>query len=168
MSYLKDVKIKKEHLHTQRQILDQKPQLSVAEAKLKNGWIRAVRTALGLSGRQLAQRLGVTPANIQRLEDSEQKKTISLQSLSRAAEAMDCELVYMFVPKAPAKSFDEILSRRSLALAAEIASGVSHSMALEDQKVSSSATDTQIQDLAHTLKQDLDPRLWPFKKTKAK
>lgn len=159
------MKTNKKALHQQRQILDQKP----SSSRPKKGWIRSVRNALGLSEKTLAERMGLAQANIHRLEMNEQKDSITLGSLRKAAENMDCELIYMFVPKAPYKSFDEILDRRALDLASRIAKGVSHSMTLEDQKVSEKITDYQIQNLASELKQKLDMRLWtdlPLKKKK--
>src|SRR5215212_1792829 len=63
------------------------------------GWIREIRSALGMSAAQLAHRLGVGQSTVAKLEKSEAEATISLQSLRKVAEAMDCTLVYAFVPR---------------------------------------------------------------------
>src|ERR1700689_1270651 len=63
-----------------------------------HGWIKAIRRALGISEPQLAKRLNVTQPSIAALEQSEEKGTIELATLRRAAEALDCRLVYALVP----------------------------------------------------------------------
>ena len=63
------------------------------------GWIRAVREALGMSAPQFAERLGVARQTAQEQEQNEIDGSIRLSTLRRAAEALDCQLVYAFVPK---------------------------------------------------------------------
>ena len=65
------------------------------------GWVKAIRTALGMSGRELGERMGVSQSTITDLEASEHRGTIQLDSLRRAADALDCELVYSIIPKTP-------------------------------------------------------------------
>src|ERR1700709_484409 len=62
------------------------------------GWVRALRDALGLTGVQFARRLGVQPPSVAALEASEENGTVQLKTLQRAAEALDCTLVYALVP----------------------------------------------------------------------
>jgi len=62
-------------------------------------WLRRVRQALGLHVTDIARALKVNKSVIYRLEKSEDKKSISLNSLEKAAEAMDCKLVYAIVPR---------------------------------------------------------------------
>ncbi len=96
------------------------------------GWVRAIRDAIGMTGAQLGKRLGMTAQGIVSLERSEASGTIQLNTLRRAAEAMDCVLVYALVPKA---SLTEMVDRRAREIALRALSRVSHSMALEDQQV---------------------------------
>jgi predicted DNA-binding mobile mystery protein A len=63
------------------------------------GWIRAIRDALGMSGAQLAHRMGITQPAVAQLERSEANGLIGLDALHRAADALDCELVYALVPR---------------------------------------------------------------------
>lgn len=154
------MKTNKKAQHQQRQILDLKLKDFSTRPTIKKGWVKSVRNALGISSRQLAKLMSVTQTNITQLESSESNKTVSLKSLSKAAEAMDCELVYMIVPKSPNNSFDELLDQKAMALAKKIASGVPHSMSLELQEVNSTTTQDQIKNLAQDLKKDLDVRLW--------
>src|ERR1700681_3625620 len=65
------------------------------------GWIKAVREALGMTTAQLAKRLGIKQPTVVALEQSEAKGSIELATLRRVAEALDCALVYVFVPKKP-------------------------------------------------------------------
>lgn len=62
------------------------------------GWIRAVRTSLGMSVRQMAERMDITQQSAARLEKNEADDVIKLKSLRKAAEALDCRLVYALVP----------------------------------------------------------------------
>ena len=78
------------------------------------GWIRTIRDALGMSSRQLAARMGVSQPAVSQLERSEVAGRIQLDSLRRAAAALDCELVYSLVPRA---SLEETLATRARALA---------------------------------------------------
>ena len=96
------------------------------------GWIRAIRDAIGMSGAQLADRLGMTAQGLVSVERSEAQGRIQLNTLRRAAEAMDCVLVYALIPKT---SLTEMVEHRARDLALMALSRVSHSMALEDQLV---------------------------------
>ena len=62
------------------------------------GWIRAIRDALGMTGVQFARRLRIRPQSVDALEQSEATGSIQLKTLRRAAEALDCTLVYALVP----------------------------------------------------------------------
>ena len=148
--------------HQQRQILDQKIQSQTWGLRPKVGWLKSVRDALGISARQLAKLMKASPNTVSQLEASEVKKTASLKSLSKAAAAMDCELVYWIQPNHPHRSFDQILDQKALILAQKISKGVAHSMSLEEQKVTNQITENQIKALAQDLKRELDPRLWQY------
>src|SRR5205814_3836994 len=65
------------------------------------GWIKAVRESLGMTTAQLAKRLKVKQPTVVKMEQSEAKGTIELATLRRVAEALDCTLVYAFVPNKP-------------------------------------------------------------------
>ena len=94
------------------------------------GWVRAIRDAIGMSGVQLAGRLGVRPQSVDALEKSEAAGTIRLDTLRRAAEAMDCTLVYALVPNT---SLEAAVAARARAVALRDLAGIDHTMRLEDQ-----------------------------------
>lgn len=106
----------------------------VNAAKPARGWLRAVREALGLAQGGVAEKLAVTRQAYADYEAAEARGTITLNSLQRAAEAMECELVYFLVPRETvAASYRELAQRHDPAFKRLRAS--EHSMALEDQAV---------------------------------
>jgi predicted DNA-binding mobile mystery protein A len=94
------------------------------------GWVRAVRDALNMSTSQLANRMGVTRSAIAQLERSEVKLSVRLDTLRRAAEALDCDLVYALVPRV---GLQESVRRQSERHAARVVGRVDRTMQLEDQ-----------------------------------
>jgi predicted DNA-binding mobile mystery protein A len=69
------------------------------------GWIRAIRESLGMTATQLAARMGIVQSSVTELEKAEARGAAQLSSLKRAAEAMNCSLVYAFVPNDTLESF---------------------------------------------------------------
>jgi predicted DNA-binding mobile mystery protein A len=69
------------------------------ERRPPKGWVRAIRDGLGMTSTELAVRLGVSQSTVSELEHSEMRDTAKLGSLRRAADALDCELVYILVPR---------------------------------------------------------------------
>ena len=63
------------------------------------GLLRVVRMALGLRAGVVAERIGVNRSVLFRLEKSEREWRINLESMSRVAAAMGCEVVYGIVPR---------------------------------------------------------------------
>ncbi len=80
------------------------------------GWIRAVRNALGMSGRQLARRLGLTQQSVARMEKDEIAGALTIKTLRRVAESLDCVLVYGIVPR---ESLESIVQDRARLIAGE-------------------------------------------------
>ena len=106
------------------------------------GWLRATRDALGMSRAQMAGRMGVTRARIAQLEQSEKDETIKLDTLRRAADALNCTLVYAVVPNKP---YDQVMSDQARARAEEHVAQVTQTMRLEGQTPSESVqTQAQI------------------------
>jgi predicted DNA-binding mobile mystery protein A len=103
---------------------------AAGQARPKRGWIRELREALGMSARQLAERMRVTQPSVADFERREAQGTITLASLERAAEALGCRFVYAFVPD---ESLETMVRARAERVAARIVDGVEHTMRLEDQ-----------------------------------
>lgn len=115
------------------------------EPRPHKGWIRAIRDALGMSSRELATRMGVAQQTIPDLERSEQRGTIKLETLQRAADALDCDLVYFLRPR---RSLDELVTSQARHKAAQHLWRVAHHSRLEDQAVTDEDTAAQLDDLA--------------------
>jgi transcriptional regulator with XRE-family HTH domain len=68
-------------------------------SQLPNGWLRTARESLMISVDQCAEKLGMSRANYSQFEKRELEGKITIETLARAAEALDCELVYAIRPK---------------------------------------------------------------------
>jgi predicted DNA-binding mobile mystery protein A len=119
------------------------------------GWIRAIRSALGMTGVQLAQRLKVSPQTAEALEKSEANGTIQLKTLRRAAEALDCRLVYALVPNT---SLEEAVRTRARKIARRDLGRVAHTMTLEAQGTGDEDLDARIEDYIRDALRERD--LW--------
>jgi predicted DNA-binding mobile mystery protein A len=100
-------------------------------ARPQRGWLRAIREGLGLTLDNVGQKLGQSRRRIQEFEDAEAKDRITLHSLRRVADAMDCVLVYAIVPKSG--TISDLVERRAREHAEEDVRDVEHTMALENQ-----------------------------------
>jgi predicted DNA-binding mobile mystery protein A len=96
------------------------------------GWIRAVRDALGMSGRQLACRLGLTQQSVARMEKNEGAGALTIKTLRRVAEGLDCVLVYGIVPR---ESLEKMVHDRARLIARKRMERVDQTMRLEDQEL---------------------------------
>ena len=114
----------------------------------EGGWARTIREAIGMSQRQLAERMGVSKRTIQSAERNEARRKIQLESLQALAEGLDCELVYAFVPR---ESLQASLEKRAENLARRMVETVSISMELEEQGVPDDERQRQIEELASDL-----------------
>src|SRR5260370_35109921 len=95
------------------------------------GWVRAIRDALGMTGVQFAKRLAIRPQSVEALEKSEANGSIQLKTLRRAAQALDCTLVYALVPNT---SLGGAVRARVRQIAERDLSRVAHTMKLEAQE----------------------------------
>jgi len=62
------------------------------------GYIRWMREGLGQTRETVAGRMGVAPQSLAGYEDAEAEGTIRLDTLRRAALALNCTVVYALVP----------------------------------------------------------------------
>lgn len=81
----------------------------------KQGWVREIRDALGISQAQLAARAGIARATVQQMERAEGRRRITLASLDRLAQAMECQVAFAIVPKNG--TLQDIRARQALARA---------------------------------------------------
>jgi hypothetical protein len=78
-----------------------------------DGWIRSVRQATGFPTGEMGVRLRVDKREIFRLEVAEKYGRIDLGRLRQLGGALDCELVYAFVPRE--STFEELAERERAA-----------------------------------------------------
>ncbi len=118
-----------------RRILDdrfKKIQAITSFGAPSNGWIRSIREAIGMSAADLGNRLGIAPQSVLTLEKSELNGRAQMDSLKKAAEALDCTFVYALIPNS---SLEDFVQRQLRKVATEKMKKVSHSMKLEDQEI---------------------------------
>jgi predicted DNA-binding mobile mystery protein A len=123
----------------------------------RNGWVRAIREALGMSAMQLAARLNVTRQSIEDLERNEASGKITLERLTKLAGAMNCRVVYALVPEQPLAA---IQRDRAHTIARRQLQPVAHSMKLEAQGVSQKEEARQLKLLIQKLLAGNPKRLW--------
>jgi predicted DNA-binding mobile mystery protein A len=121
------------------------------------GWVKALRESLGMTGEQLARRIGVTKPRVYEIERAELNGSITLDSLERAAQAMDCQLVYALIPRQPLQTMVE---QRALLEAKKRMRTAAHTMTLEDQAVEETELREQIEALAKELLDQKGSILW--------
>ena len=119
------------------------------------GWVRAIRDALGMTGVQFAKRLNIRPQSVEALEKSEANGSIQLKTLRRAAEALDCTLVYALVPNA---SLDEAVRARAHKIAERELGRVAHTMKLEAQGTGDANLEARIEAYVRDVVKDRE--LW--------
>jgi len=123
------------------------------------GWLRAIREALGMTSAALAARLEITASGLRKLEQAEATDAITLGTLRRVAEALDCELQYTLVPRRPLR---EMRRQQALKLAQQWQQRAGRTMALEAQPIDSPSEGAQqrLEAMAQEILRTSGTRLW--------
>lgn len=119
----------------------------------QKGWINTIRTSLNMTMAQLGAKLNITRQAIKRIEDSEAKGTLSINSLKDVAQALELKFVYGFVPKEG--SIDNLINSKAEKLARKIVLRTNHNMKLEDQGISDDKINDSVIDLANEIKREM-------------
>lgn len=122
------------------------------------GWIKAIRTALGMSMQQLGNKLNMSKQGVMDIERREKDGSITIKSLREIARAMDMQLVYGFVPNDG--SLDALIEKRATELATQIVMHTANTMKLEDQANSKKRIATAIRERAAVIKNEMPKILW--------
>ncbi|MCG8042450.1 MAG: mobile mystery protein A [Candidatus Thiodiazotropha endolucinida] len=130
---------------------------SDAFVRPSRGWLKAIREALGMTTTQLAERLGVVQSRAVAIEKAEIEGSITLNSLEKAAQAMDCRLVYALVPRQP---LDKLVRERAERLAKKRMESTRHSMALEAQRVEAADEQEQLKRMIDRLLEKAGSDIW--------
>ncbi len=100
----------------------------------QKGWIREMRQALGITLAKLGDLCGLATPTIAQAERRELEGKLSLETLRKTAEAMNCELTYSFIPKS---DMTEFIEKKAYEKAKRILNVADTHMSLENQKVTS-------------------------------
>jgi predicted DNA-binding mobile mystery protein A len=115
--------------------------------QVRNGWINYIRTIMGIKLSTLAKLAKTTSSTVQQAEKREAKGKVTLETLRRMANAMDCDFVYAFIPK---KELKNLIRDKAYSKAKKILERADTHMTLEDQKVITSYQE-RIERLARKL-----------------
>lgn len=125
--------IKPDFLTLQRQQLDSefkgRRSLKQRESE-KQSWIKVIRTAIGMTTKQLGKRLQMTEQGVSDLERREANETITLGTLRKAANALNAELVVAVIPR---ESLEAMVHEQARSKAMDERNRVAHTMRLESQ-----------------------------------
>jgi predicted DNA-binding mobile mystery protein A len=122
------------------------------------GWIKAIRTTLGMSMQQLGKKLSVSKQAILDIEKREKSGSITIKSLKEIARALDMQLVYGFVSKH--ESLEQMIEKRAKELATEIVMRTNNTMTLEDQQNSKERIAQAIAQKTAEIKFEMPKYLW--------
>jgi len=122
------------------------------------GWVNAVRLAIGMSMRQLANRLSITRQSVLDIERREKSGSITLKSLKDVANALDMEFVYGFVPKGG--TMERLIEKKAREKATEIVMRASNTMKLENQENSRQRIEKAIEERTEELINTMPKILW--------
>ena len=110
-----------------------------------------------MNNRQLAQRLGVSNSRIPRIEQDEITGGLTLKTMNRVADELDCIFVYGFVPRT---SLRETIRNQAESLAKKRFKKLMHTMELEDQGLSSNENKKVLDSLVEEIINSSSATLW--------
>ena len=122
------------------------------------GWIKAIRTAIGMSMLQLGNKLCISKQGILDMEKREKDGSITIRSLKEIGRVLDMQLVYGFVPNVG--SLDALIEKRATEIATKIVVRTSNTMKLEDQGNSKQRIEKAIKERAEEIKKEMPKILW--------
>lgn len=122
------------------------------------GWVKTIRTSIGMSLEQLGGKLGITKQSAQNIEKREKDGSITIKALEDVARALEMKLVYGFVPIDG--SIDELIKKKAKHLATEIVLRTSGNMKLEDQENSPERIRKAIEERTKEIMEEMPKKLW--------
>jgi len=149
--------MKKIITHQYQEIVDSAAK-HVAEISVPpEGWLRTMRSAIGMSGAQLARHLGLSRAQVSQAEKNELAGVITLKTLKRMAEGMGCRVVYAVVPE---KTAGDLVAKRARERAKQLINKTNVHMALEQQSLDQEQLSFELERLERELIQEMPSDLW--------
>ena len=151
------MKKNKKLIRQQLEVTLQKFRLLLDISMPPKGWIRAVRDALGMNGRQLADCLNVTRQRTALIEKDELGGSATIKTMRRIAESLDCVFVYALVPRT---SLKQTLHEQAKRVAKKRLARVSHTMMLENQELSDIDQTQALNDMLKEMLETQPSILW--------
>ena len=118
--------------------------------------IYLLRSALGMTQKQLATRIKWQQGDIAKVEN-EQKSDVQISTLKKIAGALNCDLVLMMVPKS---NIAEYVDMKSDQIARKLVAASSANMAMEIQKPEKDVIQAQIKELKEDIIKRRRSLLW--------
>ena len=148
-----------------KQVITRQYRENVNEARMKlagvqtppEGWLGTMRTALGMTGAQLARRMGVTRGAVSSFEKAELNGGITLKSMQKLAQAMNARFVYAVIPE---DDVNTVIERRAQKRAHALVKEADIQMALEEQSLSSDRLEAEVMRVAKELLEKRQSELW--------
>ncbi|OGX37966.1 MAG: hypothetical protein A3C36_04400 [Omnitrophica WOR_2 bacterium RIFCSPHIGHO2_02_FULL_52_10] len=123
----------------------------------KQGWIKTVREALGLSARQLGEKAGIDQSRISRLESAEKDGSLKLSSLQKIAKGLNMRFVYGFVSE---DTLEEMVRAQAKKIALKRLKRLNNTMRLEKQGLSSEEQKKALEDMIEQILIDQPKDFW--------
>ena len=140
-----------------REQLDNKIESLRVSGMPQQGWIRAIREALGLSARQLGKRAGLDQSRISRLENAEKNGNLKVSSLRKIAKGLNMRFVYGFVPEG---SLEEIVRAQAKKIALKRIKTLNATMRLEKQGLSNQEQKRALDDMIARISIEQPKDFW--------
>ncbi len=140
-----------------KDIVNKASQQGSAIAVPSEGWIHTLRKSLGMSGAQLARRLGVTRAQVAKSEKNELAEVITLKTLQKMVQAMGGRIVYTVVLP---EDVETLVKERVREKARRILNQANAQMALESQALDNKTISFELNRLEQEMLKDMPNDLW--------
>ncbi len=121
------------------------------------GWVRAIRGGLGMTAKQLAGRLGISQQSVARIEKDETSGSVTIKTMRRVAESLDCVFVCGFVPRS---SLEATVRRQAEQLASKRLAKASQTMTLENQGLNADENKKVLSEMVDELVNEMPSNLW--------
>ena len=121
------------------------------------GWIKTIRENLGMTVMQLSKKLGLGASRVTSIELGEVKESISLRTLRKAAEALNCKLFYVLVPE---KSLQTMVEEQAKKQIMKNSKNVCQNMKLEGQELDESRMQDFIEVQAEEILHNKISKIW--------
>jgi len=124
----------------------------------QKGWIRAIRDALNMNCRQLAQRLKIkSRGRVIDLEHNEITGAVTIKTMRHTAQALDCIFVYGLIPRT---SLKDTIRKQAENTAKQKTAKTTHTMLLEDQQLTNEEEKKVFTSMVDELIKNMPKTLW--------